>query len=161
VTRLSGISPRAPTPFWEGLEDKSGGTFPNQGLYVPDRNLSTIGSAEIGMPSPYQLSTPERLASKEGRPHKAVTLGTFSSIDHLIAWSTPELMRRPQEKMSPPRKDLAKHPLQEPTRAPFTSLQWRAQGTKRGSLEDSETSPNTMKATNRPRRNRPSQVWTY
>jgi hypothetical protein len=29
------------------------------------------------------------LASKEGRPHKVVTPGTFSSIDHLTTKNTP------------------------------------------------------------------------
>jgi hypothetical protein len=84
VTRLSGIHPRALTPFREGLKDKSGGTFPNQGLYVPDRNLSTTGNMERGTPSPYQLSTPGSLTSKEGQPHEAFTPGNFLSIDHII-----------------------------------------------------------------------------
>jgi hypothetical protein len=47
---------------------------------------------------------------------------------------------------SPSSKDLTKQPLQEPTRAPFFPLPWRAQGTVRGSLEDSRIVPNTVKA---------------
>jgi hypothetical protein len=36
-----------------------------------------------------QPTIPEGLASKEGRPYKVVTLGTFSSIDHLTTKNTP------------------------------------------------------------------------
>jgi hypothetical protein len=49
-----------------------------------------------------------------------------------------------------PSKDLAKQPIHKPTWAPFTSLRWRAQGTERGSLEDSRIGLNTVEACNQP-----------
>jgi hypothetical protein len=54
----------------------------------------------------------------------------------------------PQGKTSSSSKDLAKQPLNEPTWAPFTSLPDRANGMKRGSLEDSRTGPNNVEASN-------------
>jgi hypothetical protein len=56
----------------------------------------------------------------------------------------------PRGKTSSPSKDLANQLFHELTRAPFTSLPWRARGTERGSLEDSRTGPNIVEAFNRP-----------
>jgi hypothetical protein len=56
----------------------------------------------------------------------------------------------PQEKTSLPNKDITKQPLQEPTRAPFPPLSWRAWGIVRGSLEDAKIGPNIVEASNRP-----------
>jgi hypothetical protein len=51
--------------------------------------------------------------------------------------------------MSPPSKDFAKQPLCELTRAPCTSLPWRARGIGRWSLEDYRIGSNIVEASNR------------